>query len=114
MGTATVMSPVTRKAKSDAAAQIYNRANKIGRPAGETEAVHPLSHHDTLLLTRTDHDALFARLDPELNWIPDAGHVLRGGQVMVDTLTAFRGRIRQVHLKELNARDWGMLVAGVR
>lgn len=114
MGSATVMSPGPREAKFDAAAQVYNRATELGRAAGVTVAVHPSSHHNTLLLTRADYDALFARLDPKVGWVPDTGHILRGGQVMADTLTAFRDRIRYVHLKDVDAQgDWAMLGAGV-
>lgn len=114
MGSATVMSPGAREAKFDAAAQVYNRATELGRAAGVTVAVHPSSHHNTLLLTRADYDALFARLDPQVGWVPDTGHILRGGQVMADTLAAFRDRIRYVHLKDVDAQgDWAMLGAGV-
>ena len=109
------MSPGTRKAKFDAAAQVYNRATEIGLATGVTVAVHSSSHHTTPPLTRADYDALFARLDPELGWVPNTGHILRGGQVMADTLTAFRDRIRQVHLKDVDAKgDLAMLGAGVR
>ena len=114
MGSATVMSPGPREAKFDAAAKVYNRATELGRAAGVTVAVHPSSHHNTLLFTRADYDALFARLDPQVGWVPDTGHILRGGQVMADTLSAFRDRIRYVHLKDVDAKgDWAMLGAGV-
>ena len=109
------ISPGTRKAKFDAAAQVFNRATEIGRAAGVTVAVQPSSHHNMPLLTRADYDALFARLDPEPGWVHDTGHIPRGGQVMADTLTAFRDRIRQVRLKDVDAKgDLAMLGAGVR
>lgn len=114
MGSATVMSPGSRADKFEAAARVYNRATEIGRAAGVTVAVHPSSHHNTLLLTRADYDALFALLDRQVGWVPDTGHILRGGQVMADTLAAFRDRIRYVHLKDVDAKgDWAMLGQGV-
>ena len=114
MGSATVMSPGSRADKFAAAANIYNCATEIGRSAGVTVAVHPSSHHDTLLLTRDDYDALFARLDPQVGWVPDTGHILRGGQEITATLAAYRDRIRYVHLKDVDENgDWAMLGQGV-
>lgn len=113
MGSATVMSDGTRAQKFDVAADIYNRATEIGRQAGVTVAVHPSSHHNTLLLTRTDYEEIFARLDPGVGWVPDTGHILRGGQVMEDTLRAHLDRIRYVHLKDVDTKGiWAMLGAG--
>ena len=64
-GSATVMSPGPRDEKFETAARFYNEAAERGRQAGVAVAVHPSSHHDTLLLTREDYDTLFARLDPD-------------------------------------------------
>jgi sugar phosphate isomerase/epimerase len=113
MGSATVVSPGPRPDKFAVAAECYNRATEIGKAAGVTVAVHPSSHHNTLLFTREDYDALFALLDPQVGWVPDTGHILRGGQVMDETLAAFRDRIRYVHLKDVDAAGaWAMLGAG--
>lgn len=113
MGSATVVSSGARADKFEVAAECYNRAAEIGRAAGVAVAVHPSSHHNTLLFTREDYDALFVRLDPEVGWVPDTGHILRGGQRMDDTLAAFRDRIRYVHLKDVDAKGiWAMLGAG--
>lgn len=113
MGSATVVSDGPRADKFGVAAECYNRSMEIGRAAGVTVAVHPSSHHNTLLLTRADYDALFALLDPQVGWVPDTGHILRGGQTMGDTLAAFRDRIRYVHLKDVDASGtWTMLGEG--
>lgn len=113
MGSATVMSEGTRAQKFDVAAEVYNRATEIGRQAGVTVAVHPSSHHNTLLFTRADYDEIFARLDPNVGWVPDTGHILRGGQVMEATLRAYLDRIRYVHLKDVDSKGiWAMLGAG--
>jgi sugar phosphate isomerase/epimerase len=113
MGSATVMSGGARDDKFAVAADIYNRAFAIGAAAGVDFALHPSSHHDTLLFSRADYDQIFARLDPGLGWVPDTGHMLRGGQAIDATLAAYAARIRYVHLKDVDAQgDWAMLGEG--
>jgi sugar phosphate isomerase/epimerase len=113
MGSATVMSDGARDEKFAIAADIYNRANEIGRAAGVAVAVHPSSHHNTLLFSRADYDRIFALLDPQMGWVPDSGHILRGGQSIVDTLAAHLDRIRYVHLKDVDREGhWAMLGQG--
>lgn len=114
MGSATVVSDGPRDDKFAVAADCYNRSAEIGRSAGVVVAVHPSSHHNTLLFTRQDYDRLFALLDPQVGWVPDTGHILRGGQVMAETLADYRSRIRYVHLKDVDAQGtWAMLGEGV-
>ena len=103
MGSATIVSEGARDDKFAVAAEVYNRATEIGREAGVTVAVHPSSHHNTLLFNRADYDQIFALLEPQVGWVPDTGHILRGGQSMGDTLAAHRDRIRYVHLKDVDA-----------
>ena len=113
-GSATLMSEGPRDAKVEAAARFYNAAAARGARAGVPVAVHPSSHHNTLLFTRADYDALFPKLDPEtVGWVPDTGHIIRGGQDIGDTLRHYRDRIRYLHLKDVD-RDgtWWMLGHG--
>ena len=113
MGSATVMSGGDRDEKFAVAAETYNRAKDIGRAAGVTVAVHPSSHHNTLLFSRADYDQMFALLDPQVGWVPDTGHILRGGQAINDTLARHRDRIRYVHLKDVDRQGtWAMLGEG--
>lgn len=113
MGSATVVSGGARDDKFAVAADVYNRATELGREAGVTVAVHPSSHHNTLLFSRADYDRIFSLLDPRVGWVPDTGHILRGGQSLDDTLAAFRGRIRFVHLKDVDPQgNWAMLGDG--
>ncbi len=114
MGSATVMTDGPREEKFRVAAEVYNRAAEIGKTAGVGVAVHPSSHHDTLLFDRRDYDALFARLDPGLvGWVPDTGHILRGRMDILDTLRTHAGRIRYLHLKDVDASGtWAMLGQG--
>jgi len=115
MGSATIVAEGPRDEKFAIAAGIYNKAGEIGRRAGVDLAVHPSSHHKTLLFNRADYDQLFARLDPELvGWVPDTGHILRGHKDILDTLRAFRDRIRYLHLKDVDrGGQWAMLGRGV-
>lgn len=114
MGSATVMSAGARADKFGLAATVYNRAAEIGRKAGVTVAVHPSSHHNTLLFSRADYVQIFALLHPQVGWVPDTGHILRGGQSLGATLAAFEDRIRYVHLKDVDAQGkWAMLGEGV-
>ena len=113
MGSATIMSEGPRGDKFGVAADIYNRAAEIGRATGVAVAVHPSSHHNTLLFSRADYDQIFALLDPQVGWVPDTGHILRGGQSIDDTLAAHRNRVRYVHLKDVDAQgNWAMLGKG--
>jgi sugar phosphate isomerase/epimerase len=113
MGSATVMSEGPRQEKFAVAAEVYNRAHALGRVMGVEVAVHPSSHHDTLLFDRGDYDRIFALLEPQVGWVPDTGHILRGGQDILDTLATYRERIRYVHLKDVDAQGtWAMLGKG--
>ncbi len=113
-GSATLMSAGPRAVKFVTAARFYNGAAELGLKAGVPVAVHPSSHHDTLLFTREDYDELFARLDPGVGWVPDTGHILRGGQDILDTLRTYRDRIRYLHLKDVDAAGhWQMLGQGL-
>lgn len=114
-GSATMMSAGPRDAKFAVAARFYNGAAERCRAAGIDMAMHPSSHHDTMLLTRADYDAMFALLDPErVGWVPDTGHILRGGHDILDTLGTYRERIRYMHLKDVDVGgQWQMLGAGI-
>lgn len=112
-GSATIMSDGPRARKFATAARFYNEAAARGRRAGVPVAVHPSSHHDTLLFTRTDYDDLFALLDSGVGWVPDTGHIIRGGQDILETLRTHRDRIRYLHLKDVDREGhWQMLGAG--
>lgn len=115
MGSATVVSDGPRDDKFAIAAEFYNKAGELGRKAGVDVAVHPSSHHNTLLFDRSDYDRIFGLLDPSLvGWVPDTGHILRGHTDMADTLTIYQDRIRYVHLKDVDASGtWAMLGRGV-
>lgn len=115
MGSATVVSEGLREDKFDIAAELYNRAGDLGATMGVEIAVHPSSHHNTLLFDGSDYDHLFRQLDPErVGWVPDTGHIIRGHANLLDTLRAYKDRIRYLHLKDADAQGrWAMLGQGV-
>ncbi|UWU23483.1 sugar phosphate isomerase/epimerase (plasmid) [Rhizobium sp. CB3060] len=115
IGSATIVSEGPREDKFAIAAEFYNRAGALGKASGVEVAVHPSSHHNTLLFNRADYDQIFVRLDPELvGWVPDTGHILRGHDDILDTMRTYRDRIRYLHLKDVDAHDrWAMLGKGV-
>jgi inosose dehydratase len=115
IGSATVVSEGPRAEKFAIAAEFYNRAGALGRASGVEVAVHPSSHHNTLLFDRADYDRIFALLDASLvGWVPDTGHILRGHDDINDTLRTYQDRIRYLHLKDVDANgEWAMLGKGV-
>ena len=115
IGSATIVSEGPRADKFAIAAEFYNKAGEIGRKSGVDIAVHPSSHHNTLLYNRVDYDQLFSLLDPTLvGWVPDTGHILRGHKDILDTLRTYQDRIRYLHLKDVGRDDqWAMLGKGV-
>jgi sugar phosphate isomerase/epimerase len=115
LGSATVVSDGPRDDKFAIAAEFYNKAGELGRNAGVDVAVHPSSHHNTLLFDRADYDRIFGLVDPSLvGWVPDTGHILRGHEDIIDTLSSHRDRIRYLHLKDVGADgSWAMLGKGI-
>ena len=114
LGSATIVSEGPLEEKFEIAAELYNRAAALGVAAGVPVAVHPSSHHGTLLSDRADYDRMFGLLDADtVGWVPDTGHILRGGLDLPDTLRTYRSRIRYVHLKDVDeCGRWTMLGAG--
>lgn len=115
LGSATIMSDGSRESKFAAAATFYNAAGERGLRAGVPVAIHPSSHHDTLLFDSADYERIMALTDSALvGWVPDTGHIIRGGQDLVHTLVKYRDRIRYLHLKDVDADgQWQMLGAGI-
>jgi inosose dehydratase len=114
-GSATIMTPGPIDDKFRVAAEFYNGAGERGKRAGVQVALHPSSHHNTLLGTRADYDRIMALTDPTLiGWVPDTGHILRGKMDILDTIRTYLDRVRYLHLKDVDAHGkWAMLGEGV-
>jgi sugar phosphate isomerase/epimerase len=97
------------------AADFYNEIGGRGRRSGIDVAFHPHSHHGSILETRSEYDRVMDLTDPELvKWNPDTGHIVRGGQNLLDTLRRYGARIRHVHLKDADpGNHWQALGKGV-
>ena len=114
LGSATAMTEGDRGAKISVAAEVYNKASEIAAASGVAVAVHPSSHANTLLFDRQDYDHLFDQLDPGVGWVPDTGHMLRGGLDLDETLVTYLDRVRYLHLKDVDADGvWAMLGDGI-
>jgi sugar phosphate isomerase/epimerase len=97
------------------AADFYNEVGRRGRRINVDVAFHPHSHHGSILESRDEYDRVMTLTDPDIvKWNPDTGHIVRGGQNLLDTLRAYGARIRHVHLKDANAaKEWVALGKGV-
>lgn len=97
------------------AADFYNEVGRRGRRLGVDVAFHPHSHYGSILESRAEYDRVMELTDPELvKWNPDTGHIVRGGQNLLDALRTYGSRIRHVHLKDANAsNEWVALGKGV-
>lgn len=115
IGSATVVSDGPREEKFEVAAEYYNNVAVAGLKVGVNVAIHPSSHHNTLMRSREDYDQIFTMLDVErVGWVPDTGHIIRGNHDLLDTLLCYQQRIRYVHLKDVDhAGNWVMLGKGV-
>ena len=102
-------------AKIGRAAEFYNEVGRRGKSVGIEVAFHPHSHHGSILESRKEYEQIMELTDPALvQWNPDTGHIVRGGQDLLDTLRHFRTRIRHMHLKDVDAHNkWQPLRHGV-
>ena len=115
LGSATIMSAGDKAGKFAAAARIYNAIGALGQRMDVDVAFHPSSHHNTLLGTGDEYARIMALTDGAvIGWVPDTGHILRGGMTLVETVTLYRDRVRYLHLKDVDSRGhWQMLGEGV-
>ena len=101
--------------KIERAVEFYNQVAQWGAEMGVTVCVHPHSHHGSLLESADEYDALLAATEGSgLMFNPDTGHIIRGGQDMMDCITRHMGRIRHVHVKDVRADgSWAPLGQGL-
>ncbi len=100
----------------------FNQAIKFYRTVAEEGAkrnvlvcVHPHSHHGSLLESAEEYDRLLAATaDTGLMFNPDAGHIVRGGQDLMDCMRRHRQRIAHVHIKDVDKEgNWQPLGEGI-
>ena len=114
LGSATAHAGGPVEPAIDCAAGIYDAIAGQGRAAGVAVAFHPSSHPGSVLTTAADYARMMAATDPSLlAWVPDTGHILKGGMDVAATLARYRDRIAYVHLKDAAADGtWRMMGDG--
>ena len=91
--------------------EVAERAKKLG----VTVAVHPHSHHTSLVLTGEEYDRLLAATESSgLMFNPDTGHIIRGGQDLLECFQRHRQRLVHVHCKDVDAQGhWQPMGKGI-
>jgi sugar phosphate isomerase/epimerase len=101
LGSATSTISGARQPQLDCAARIYDAIGRRGTAMGVGVAIHPSSHEGSVLMSAEDYEAIMATTDGSVvGWVPDTGHILKGGMDVRGTLRRYGGRIAYVHLKD--------------
>ncbi|MBO9598505.1 MAG: TIM barrel protein, partial [Cohnella sp.] len=85
---------------------FYHAVGRLARTIGVHVNVHPHSHHGSLLETAESYRYLMERLDAEIALGPDSGHIVRGGQDLVQCVRKYAERIGHIHFKDVRDRAW--------
>ena len=82
---------------------------------GVLAAYHPNSPEGSVCRTRQDYDRMLNGLDASvLKWVPDVGHMAKGGMDPLDVMKTFRPLIGHVHYKDMTSDGaWAMMGKGV-
>jgi sugar phosphate isomerase/epimerase len=92
------------EAKFAQVCRFYRQVGEMAGRQGVTAAVHPHSHHTSLVLTPPEYDRLLAATeDAGIMFNPDTGHMFRGGHDLMATFDRYRQRIVHIHLKDVGA-----------
>lgn len=89
------------------AARAFDRGIRSG--------FHPNSPAGSVFRTAEDYEVLLAGLDERhLGFIPDAGHIARGGMDPLEIIRRHYARVNHVHLKNIDAAGhWAAMGRGV-
>jgi len=101
--------------KLEQACRFYCEVAEKGRKRGVVVAVHPHSHHTSLVMNREQYDRLLKATESAgLMFNPDTGHILRGGQDPLECFRRHRKRIVHVHCKDVDSQGrWQPMGKGV-
>lgn len=101
--------------KFDYACKLYNEIGKLGKSMGVAVNCHPHSHHGSIIETEEEYDKLMRLTDPDfVQFGPDTGHIVRGGQNLVQTVSKNIDRIKHIHFKDVTADgEWVALGEGI-
>ena len=108
------LSPGDFEQKLAQACQFYNEIARQGKKRGITVAVHPHSHHSSIVMNAEQYDRLLAATEASgLMFTPDTGHIVRGGQDPLECFRRHRARIVHVHCKDVDAEGkWQQMGEG--
>lgn len=97
------------------AIRLYNEISRRGGARKVTVAVHPHSHHTSLVLSAAEYDRLLsATAKSGLMFNPDTGHIVRGGQDLLGCFKRHRHRVIHVHCKDVDAEgNWKPMGKGI-
>jgi sugar phosphate isomerase/epimerase len=97
------------------ALSFYQEVSRRAEGRGVLLAIHPHSHHTSLVITAEEYEHLLGAVEPlGIGFNPDTGHILRGGQNLMACLRRYRSRIQHVHIKDVDASGvWTPLGKGV-
>jgi inosose dehydratase len=103
------------EAKIAQAVRLYQAVASKASSMGVRVAIHPHSHHTSLVVTAADYARSLDAVGPlGIGFNPDTGHMLRGGQNLLTTLKQYRSLIWHVHIKDVDASGaWAPLGAGI-
>jgi len=105
----------SRKDKMTRAVRFYRTVGEMGGQRDITVCVHPHSHHGSLMESAEEYDELLS-LTKECGLLfnPDAGHIVRGGQDLLDCIERHADRIAHVHVKDVDEKGkWRVLGDGI-
>jgi inosose dehydratase len=91
--------------------------NSLARRAadrGVLAAYHPNSPAGSVCRTADDYERMLNGLDDTvLKWVPDVGHIAKGGMTPLELMRKFRGLIAHVHFKDMaNDGTWKRMGEG--
>lgn len=115
LGGAAAPTRETYDADLTQAIRFYRAVAELGHERDVVVGVHPHSHHGSLLESSEEYDRLLAETaESGLAFNPDVGHVVRGGQDVMNCLRRHRDRIEHVHVKDVDAEgNWQPLGQGI-
>ncbi len=101
--------------KLNQAVTFYQEAARRAAKLGVVLAIHPHSHHTSLALTTEEYRWLLEAIAPfGIQFNPDTGHILRGGQDLMECLQRYQKRIVHVHIKDVDRHNqWALLGEGI-
>ena len=89
------------------AARAHDRGIRVG--------YHPNSPAGSVFRTAEDYEVLLTGLDERyLGYIPDAGHIAKGGMDPLESIRRYYARVNHVHFKDIDAAGrWAAMGRGV-